>query len=56
MQIGKSGSIYITILFVLTGLSIAGTYYRYMVRQDFVYFTTEDQIPSQFDVSSYPSL
>ena len=56
MQIGRSSAIYITILFVLVVLSLAATYYRYIVKKDFVYFTTEESIPDRFDLSSYSKL
>ncbi|MFA5942111.1 MAG: hypothetical protein WC798_00345 [Candidatus Paceibacterota bacterium] len=56
MQIGRSSIIYTVVLFVLVGLSVGAAYYRYMVRQDFTYFQTEDEIPDQFDPSAYSQL
>lgn len=56
MQTEKSALVYIAIIFILLGLSVTVAYYRYMVRQDFTYFQTEDDVPSQFDISSYSDL
>ena len=56
MQMGKSGIVYIVILLSLVGISIFVTYYRYMVKQDFTYFQTEDEIPDQFNQASYSQL
>ena len=53
MSLKKESSVYLVIIFILAGLSIGAAYYRYIVQGDFVYFSTEDQIPSQFDLSSY---
>lgn len=56
MQTEKPSFVYITVLLILVGLSVAVAYYRYMVRQDFTYFETEEQVPDHFDISSYSSL
>lgn len=56
MQTEKSALTYIAIFLILIGLSVVVTYYRYMVRQDFTYFQTEDQVPNHFDISSYSKL
>jgi len=44
------------ILLILVGLSVVVSYYRYIVRQDFTYFQTEEQVPDHFDISSYSQL
>lgn len=56
MSLEKGGFVYLTIIFTLFGLSVGVAYYRYMVRQDFVYFQTEEQIPDHFSASSYSQL
>lgn len=42
-----------TILAVLILVSIFFTWDRYIVRQDFKYFLTEEETPDQFDIESY---
>lgn len=49
----KKSNTFLLIIFVIAFVSILVTYYRYVVRQDFQYFTTEDEIPDQFDPSTY---
>ena len=39
------------ILFIL--ISIFTSYYRYMVRGDFVYFYSESEIPDRFSLDTY---
>ncbi len=56
MQIGKSSVMYIALISAFALLSLGVAYYRYMVQQDFVYFPTEEQVPSQFNLSSYSHL
>jgi|CXWL01.1.fsa_nt_gi hypothetical protein len=53
MNLKKESLLYLVVIFVLFGLSVGVTHYRYVVQQDFVYFSLEDSIPSQFDLSSY---
>jgi len=56
MQTRNSSFAYIAILLILVGLSVAVAYYRYIVREDFTYFQTEEQVPDHFDISSYSQL
>jgi len=49
----KKNNIFFLIFFLLLLVSISVTYYRYIVRQNFQYFTTEEEIPNQFDVNIY---
>ncbi len=49
----KSSAIFILIIFFLLIISIFATYYKYIVREDFKYFTTEEEIPNQFSVDTY---
>lgn len=44
---------FLFILFVFLLLSVAMTYYRYVILERFTYFLTEDEIPDRFDVNSY---
>jgi hypothetical protein len=52
----KEGVTFLAVIFILFILSVGAAYHRYMVQQDFVYFSTEDQIPDQFSLSAYPQL
>ncbi|KND51975.1 MAG: hypothetical protein ABA06_01795 [Parcubacteria bacterium C7867-001] len=52
---GKS-RIFFIFLFVLFICSVAATYYRYVVLQDYVIFTNEDDIPNEFDPLTYTSI
>lgn len=56
MSTEKGSFVYLIIIGVLFGLSVGMAYYRYMVRQDFVYFPAEEQIPNHFSLSSYSQL
>ncbi len=42
-----------TILAILIFISIIFTWDRYILRQDFKYFLTEEEVPDQFDIKSY---
>lgn len=45
------------ILFFLAILiSIGVSWYRYVVKEDFVYFITEEETPGQFDLNTYRNL
>lgn len=49
----KKNNIFFLILFSFLLFSILATYYRYIIRQDFQYFVTEDETHSQFDINTY---
>lgn len=53
MEGKNKGSIYIVFLVALVLVSSAASYYRYVIAEDFIYFTTEEEIPSQFDIATY---
>lgn len=53
MQIDKGSIIFFVLLFVAVCTSLSFTAYRYLVREDFAYFITEEEIPSRFSLSSY---
>lgn len=42
--------------FVLVLLSIAFSYFTFVVRKDFVTFTNEDNIPAQLDIAAISEL
>jgi len=48
----KSNLFFQAIFFVLL-LSVFASYCRYVVWRDFQYFLVEDEIPSQFDLTTY---
>jgi len=56
MPSDKQNITFLAVLFLLVGLSVFATYYRYIIKNDFVYFTTEESIPDRFAQSSYPQL
>jgi uncharacterized membrane protein len=56
MSSEKQNTIFVLILFVLIGLSVSATYYRYIVQNDFVFFTAEEEIPDRFAPDSYNQL
>ena len=43
----------ISIFVVLFIASVSLSWYRYVVREDFRYFLTEEQTPDRFDLSTY---
>jgi hypothetical protein len=45
--------ILLAIFIVLFIASISLTWYRYVVREDFRYFLTEEETPDRFDLSTY---
>lgn len=49
----KSNILFI-ILFFLIVYSIVSIYYKYIVKDDFIYFLNEEEIPDSLDLSSYP--
>jgi len=49
----KQSNIFIIILLIAIVLSASFAYYRYMVKENFAYFITEDSIPDRFDINSY---
>ncbi|MFA6445977.1 MAG: hypothetical protein WCW14_01875 [Candidatus Paceibacterota bacterium] len=53
MSSERQNAIFLLILFILVGLSVFVTYYRYIVQNDFFYFTTEESIPDRFAPASY---
>lgn len=53
MHATRDSTVFLVILFVLLGMSVAAAYYQYLVLENFQYFTTEEQIPERFDAASY---
>lgn len=49
----KQSNIFIIILLTLIILSTGISYYRYMIKEDFSFFTTEESVPNRFDINSY---
>ncbi len=49
----KKSNTFLLIIFILILFSIFATYYRYFIQGDFKYFMTKDEIPNQFDLSTY---
>ena len=49
----KKSNIFFLVFFLLLLISISMAYYKYIVRHDFQYFTIEEDIPNQFDLSTY---
>lgn len=49
----KKNNLFFLIFFVFLFVSMLITYYRYIIHQDFKYFTTEEEIPNQFDFHTY---
>ena len=45
---------FIIIIFLLIS-AIFVSYYKYIIREDFKYFLTEDDIPNKLDLNSYKS-
>ncbi len=46
-------NLYIGILLLSILSSFSFAYYKYIVKQDFVYFTEEESIPNGFDINTY---
>jgi hypothetical protein len=49
----KDHRFFISILFLAIFLSISYAFYKYMILEDFTYFTSEEEIPSRIDINSY---
>lgn len=49
----KQSNIFIVIIVLAILISVSVAYYRYMIKQDFNYFTTEESIPDRFNINSY---
>lgn len=49
----KQSNFFLIILLLMMLASISFAYYRYMVREDFVFFTNEESVPDRFDINSY---
>lgn len=49
----ENNNAFLVILAVVILLSIVVSFYRYIVKEDFVYFTTEEDIPDRFNLNSY---
>ncbi len=47
---------YWKILLLLFLTSVAVSYWKYMIKEDFAYFLSEDEIPSAFEKGNYPEL
>lgn len=45
--------IYILFIFALILISSIASYYRYVILEDFSFFHTEDNVPTQFEQSTY---
>ena len=52
----KSNKYFIWAMLIAIVISVGITYYRYIVLQDFIFFTTNNQIPDRFSISSYENL
>lgn len=50
----KRSNIFFIILFFLFIYSVFSIYYKYIFLEDFHYFLTEEELPNQFDLSTYP--
>ncbi|HMP85613.1 MAG TPA: hypothetical protein PKE08_03010 [Candidatus Paceibacterota bacterium] len=44
---------FLLIISILVFISIAFTFSKYVLREDFEYFLTEDELPEQFNINSY---
>jgi hypothetical protein len=53
MMSSGSAFVYIAVLFSLLLLSAGVSYQRYIVEENFDYFMTEEELPNQFDLSTY---
>ncbi len=51
-----SANIYLFTLIVLIFASAFVSFNRYVVKRDFVFFTTEESIPGRFSLESYSHL
>jgi hypothetical protein len=49
----KNISYFMLMLVVLILISAFFAYYKYMVKEDFVYFIAEESVPDRFDINSY---
>lgn len=56
MSVEKPNTVFLAILFLLVVLSGAATFYRYIIKSDFIYFSTEESIPDRFAPDSYQQL
>ncbi|MEY2641340.1 MAG: hypothetical protein RL150_733 [Candidatus Parcubacteria bacterium] len=45
--------IFLVILFVAFLYAVVEIYVEYIVREDFTYFLTEEEVPNQFDANAY---
>lgn len=49
----KQSNIFLIILVLAMLLSVVFAYYRYVIKENFVYFTDEESVPDRFDINSY---
>lgn len=49
----KQSNFFLLILILMIFTSVSFAYYRYMIREDFVFFTDEESIPDRFNIDSY---
>lgn len=49
----KSSGYYLLLIAGLATISTSVAYYKYIVRQDITYYATEEEIPSQFELTTY---
>jgi len=49
----RENDLFFGVLLLAFVLALFGTYHRYIVREDFTFFTTEEDIPDRFDLGSY---
>lgn len=49
----KKNNIFIIVIFFAITVSVLMSYFRYIVQNDFNFFSTEEEIPNQFVLSSY---
>ena len=43
--------IYVLLLLIIISMSVA--YYKYMIKENINFFTTEESVPNRFDINSY---
>lgn len=56
MNVSRGSGLFISFILLLALMSAGVAYYRNVVMKNFEYFTEEDQVPDQFELSNYESL
>lgn len=49
----KGSIAYVLLILLLLFVSTFFAYQKYIVNEDFLYFSTEEELPDRFDVNSY---